>query len=72
MILKLEIHKIFPMPTPLSHTCTCEFMPACAGMKCHIMNKIGEGGFAAIYKAVAADSSEVAVKVRQAAAVCIV
>lgn len=47
-------------------------MLACAGMKCHVMNKIGEGGFATIYKAVAADNFEVAVKVRQAAAVCIV
>ena len=34
-------------------------------MQCHLMNKIGEGGFAVIYKAVTTDSREVAVKVRQ-------
>ena len=55
---------LFPygfLPFP---TCACVFMPVSAGVTCRIMTKIGEGGFATIYKAVTADRSEVAVKVR--------
>ena len=47
----------------LSPTCLSESMAASAGVTCHILNKIGEGGFAVIYKAVKADNHEVAIKV---------